>query len=262
MTTRFTLLIALIPAMVVLRAADIPELTRLRESYHAAVAKAVKPIIQAHIIDLEKLRDAYSRAANLDAAIKVRADIDAAYQSIAFAGSDSKPVATPPGPGKGGSGKQAAGATPELDRLRASHKTALEKATKPLTQSYVKELERLRDGQTRASNLDAAKSVQTEINAITNPGAIQPPDTGWLIGKVWATDAGNTLEFSRGGIGVRTTGGGKTKTPLRWKVAASGLVEAQQGDDPKSILYIEFKSATEGAFGTSEDKRSVTIHAR
>lgn len=56
---------------------------------------------------------------------------------------------------------------PELDRLRDSHKAALDRATKPLTQTYVKELEKLRDAYTRSANLDAAKAAQAEINAAT-----------------------------------------------------------------------------------------------
>jgi hypothetical protein len=56
---------------------------------------------------------------------------------------------------------------PELDRLREAHKTALERAAKPVTQTYLAELAKLRDAYTRAANLEAANRVQTEIRAIS-----------------------------------------------------------------------------------------------
>lgn len=56
--------------------------------------------------------------------------------------------------------------TDELDKLRASYKTAVDKALKPLNQTYLDELEKLRGVYTRAGKLDAAVAAQAEIDAI------------------------------------------------------------------------------------------------
>lgn len=56
--------------------------------------------------------------------------------------------------------------TPEFDRLRDSYKAAMEKATKPINQTYLAELTKVRDMYTRAAKLDAANKVQSEIDAI------------------------------------------------------------------------------------------------
>ena len=65
--------------------ADAPEFDRLQESYRSAVLRVTKPLQQSYIAELQKLRDALARDANLDAANKVQAEIDAVYQAIAFA---------------------------------------------------------------------------------------------------------------------------------------------------------------------------------
>jgi hypothetical protein len=56
---------------------------------------------------------------------------------------------------------------PDLDRLQETHRTSVARAVKPLTQTYVKELEKLRDNYTRAGKLEAASLVQAEITEVT-----------------------------------------------------------------------------------------------
>jgi hypothetical protein len=86
------------------------------------------------------------------------------------------------------------------------------------------------------------------------------PELPWLIGKTWATDAGNTLEFLSEGSGERTTKSGKT--PFTWRILPSGLVEVLLKPPPAVTLYVEFKSASEGAFGYSEKDRPTQIHVK
>jgi hypothetical protein len=64
--------------------------------------------------------------------------------------------------------------TPDFDRLRESYKTAMEKATKPINQTYLAELAKIRDNYTRAAKLDAANKVQAEIDAITTEIGLKP----------------------------------------------------------------------------------------
>lgn len=69
--------------------------------------------------------------------------------------------------------------TPEFDRLRDSYKAAMEKATKPINQTYLAELVKLRDMYARAAKLDAANKVQAELDAIA--GETGGPNAGKLV---------------------------------------------------------------------------------
>lgn len=62
--------------------------------------------------------------------------------------------------------------TPALDRLQESYRSALEKATQPINQTYLAELAKLRDTYTREAMLEAAVKVQAEIDAVTAQLAI------------------------------------------------------------------------------------------
>ena len=56
----------------------------------------------------------------------------------------------------------------ELGRLRESYKAAITRAVTPLTATYVKELQKLRDAYTRAGNLKLATDVDAELKSLTN----------------------------------------------------------------------------------------------
>ncbi|SKB00930.1 hypothetical protein SAMN02745166_03259 [Prosthecobacter debontii] len=57
-------------------AADPAELNNLRNSYQSAINRAVKPITDTYLVELTKLRDTYTRNANLEAANSVQLEID------------------------------------------------------------------------------------------------------------------------------------------------------------------------------------------
>jgi hypothetical protein len=86
------------------------------------------------------------------------------------------------------------------------------------------------------------------------------PELEWLIGKTWSTAAGNSLKFSEGGEGVRTTKSGKT--PFTWRVLPSGLVEVVLKESTPVTLYVEIKNASEAVFGYSEVNRGTELHAK
>ena len=55
---------------------------------------------------------------------------------------------------------------PELPRLRASYEAAVQRATKPLTESYRNELVKLRDTYTKAGKLPEAVAIASELDGI------------------------------------------------------------------------------------------------
>lgn len=69
----------------------------------------------------------------------------------------------------------AAAETPDLDRLKTSYTAAMEKATKPINQTYLTELAKIRDAYTRSANLEAANKVQVEIDLIKNDFGLSSP---------------------------------------------------------------------------------------
>ena len=243
-------------------AADAPELEKLRASYKAAVGKATKLILQAHIVTLEKLRDTYTRAANLVAATKVQADID--RTNVAMSMGEYNPPAT-----------DANNVTaPELDKARAAHDADIERAIKSYRETYVRELEKLRDNYTRATNLAGATAAQAELDALKPGGAPagkaaelqasgqQPrlsgkaPKSEWYIGKTWVNSSGTAWTFAKGGGGEVKYDGGKT-VPMTWDITSKGVLKTRQESSRGtgiSTMYLYIMSPVEGMSGLGEDE--------
>lgn len=147
-----------------LRAADVPpEMERLRDSYNAAVNRAVQPLTRTYLDELKKLRDLYTRSANLDAANAVEAEVQAI-------GKDINGLAPTAAIGKN--------VPPDMERLRSSYNTVANRAVLPLTRTYLDELKKLRDLYTRNANLEAANAVEAEIQASAKSSLIR---AAWLL---------------------------------------------------------------------------------
>ena len=171
--------------------------------------------------------------------------------------------------------------SPEFDRLRASYNAAIERATNPITKTYLVELEKQRDAYARATRLEAANVVQAEIDAIKQAGAAaqaagtsatkEPvtsaasaaPPLHWFAGKTWLTDANTKWTFSRNGSGERVRGKDKIAI-FTWKVLDNGILELAERlapDKPVTTTYLQFKTKSEAWFGTSQDKLLARLHA-
>ncbi len=185
----------------------------------------------------------------------------------------------------------APGETLEFDKLQSSYKDAVSKATKPLTQTYLKELERLRDSYTRGANLDGASKVQTEIDTVnhalayadiarkapTAPAVPVPatplsakdaaaankqPELRWFVGKTWLTDAQTKWTFEKDGTGDKVRGTQKVAV-FKWRVLESGaleLTEQSAPGKPANITYLRFKDKNEAWFGSSIDQLNARLH--
>jgi len=81
MKSAFSLVFALL--FVVHLSAEAPELDKLRIIYETAIERTNRPIILSYLAQLERQRDAYARATNLDAANSTQAEIDAIKKELA-----------------------------------------------------------------------------------------------------------------------------------------------------------------------------------
>jgi hypothetical protein len=251
-----------------LRAAGTPEFDKLQASYKEAIEQATKDLRQTHLRELEKLRDTYTRAANLNAANKVQVQIDEIYHSIAFAGSsdssDGPAPAVPP--------QVRAVNTPDLDRLQAAYDGSIERATKGIRETYLRELQGMHEAHVRAADLAAANKTQTEMNRIRTgaakasaaAAAVPPPKPQWIENQEWITGTGTHFAFRKNGKGEKSHPSSET-TPFTWSILNSGLVEIWVKDTMKSApraWYIHFKNRSEADYGTSPTRLDLQMRSR
>jgi hypothetical protein len=229
--------------------AGAPELEKLRASYKAAVAKGTKSLVQAQIATLEKLRDIYTRGANLAGANKVQTDIDRA--KVAMSTGEFLPPAA-------ASNNVAA---PELDKLRTGHEAEIERALKPFRETYLRELDKLRDSYTRAANLAAANTVQEEIDTVKSVKAGAVGDDKFFVGRSWWSPINSEYHFKKDGNGSRTDAAG-AEFPFAWRKMEDGIVEIS-GPITKGgaamKFYFKFISRKEGSFGNTKDATAYPI---
>jgi hypothetical protein len=181
--------------------------------------------------------------------------------------------------------------SPEFDRLQSGYKEAVERVTKPLTQTYLRELERLRDNYTRASNLSGATRVQAEIDVVGKAlafaevskkaptvqappvpapaptakeaaSANKLPELRWFVAKTWLTDALTEWSFEKDGKGKKVRGN-QTIAIFTWRVLESGVVELSEQaapGKPASITYLRFNDRNEAWFGGDIGKLNARLH--
>lgn len=179
----------------------------------------------------------------------------------------------------------------ELDRLQTSYKEAVERATDPLTRTYLTELEKLRDSYTRSGNLTGANNVQMEINRMNQAvafakaakkvpttaaapipaaagasgpaaNAVTIPEPRWYVGKTWHTNAQTKWTFAKDGTGDQMRGNTRTAI-FTWRLLESGLVEVSQQaapGKPVSLSFVQFKSKSEAWFGPSPANLTAPLH--
>ena len=63
--------------------AEPAELEALRNSYHVAVARTMKPVSETYVAELKRLRDQYTKGAKLDEATAVQAEITLITEQLA-----------------------------------------------------------------------------------------------------------------------------------------------------------------------------------
>jgi hypothetical protein len=118
-------------------------LDRLRASYQAAVARAMQAPRENYAKELNRVIETRTRRSDLEGAV-------AAHKALGLLTSD-------PGENEEG-GTQVA--DEELDRLRSGYEEASGRALKPLRETYLRELNKILQARTQASDLPGALAVK------------------------------------------------------------------------------------------------------
>lgn len=167
----------------------------------------------------------------------------------------------------------------EFAALQRNYRAAVDRATKPLQNTYLAELERLKQKYTRESKLEEALFISQEIEAIKGASSTevtaQPapvPQTGKKITAseklqiekavtqtLWeVAGARDFWWFDRRGKGVRQ--GPSGTSPFTWTVNDLGEVCTVGGGDPR---FISITDSTKGemriASAGGERKAAITI---
>jgi hypothetical protein len=174
---------------------------------------------------------------------------------------------------------------PDLVRLRSAYEKKLDDTKRSLTEAYLKDLEKLRDGYINARNSSLAKAVEIEIEAVqrrdlasrgevvpASPpkasmakvfvGAATPPDPKWFVGKGWLTDSDLKWNFGNNGLSGDKMKGGKKVASFTWKLPESGVVELTERDGsgkPIGITFVRFVNSSEAWAGGSADKLDIRL---
>ncbi|MBX7211328.1 MAG: hypothetical protein K1X78_23675 [Verrucomicrobiaceae bacterium] len=143
----------------------------------------------------------------------------------------------------------------ELDFLRQNYRKAIDRATKPLTETYVAELKKLLDRHTKAGKLDQALEVRKELEGISAPEpqamAVAPDASdkpkkristserkdieSWILNKTWRvaypSGGGETLYFAKDGKAGRMTGDivDAFMPAFKWTIEDDGTIKVGYG---------------------------------
>ncbi|OAI56611.1 hypothetical protein AYO49_03920 [Verrucomicrobiaceae bacterium SCGC AG-212-N21] len=119
---------------------------------------------------------------------------------------------------------------PDFKKLQTSYKAAVDRAMTPINQTYVAELKKLLEKQTKAGKLDDARATMDEIETVTGEKVEKPivdvSDKEFeklVVGRTWVHVMGSKYIFKKDGEGYRMQG--SVKTPFIWRVHSPNLVE-------------------------------------
>ena len=123
-------------------------LLELKAGYQRAVEDAVTPLKEAYNRELQKMKDSFAAAGDLDSALAIDAELK---------------------------GEQSAKEIPRLTGLKENYARSARRAVGPLKTTYLQELTKLKIDLTKANALPAAQMVDAELKAQAS-SALLPPD--------------------------------------------------------------------------------------
>ena len=193
---------------------------KLKASYQQGAEKAVVPLRERYLADLQRVMDATTRAGKLDGAAAVKQEIAAVTPGTAPAPAPAVPVKLPD----------------EAARLQRAYQMAVKQAIEPLRQRYLTDLKRVLDQTSRAGKLEDALAIKTEVDA-ASAGTASATDTPGeferrLIGTTWMWS--NAFKFTFAAEG-KTSGERK----FTWKTVKPFTIEYQFGDGYHGSIVFE-----------------------
>lgn len=160
----------------------------------------------------------------------------------------------------------------DLNRLKQSYESAVERAVTPVREAYRKELQKLLEKTTRAGKLDEAVRIKEVLDGLpatpgqlnggtAKPAVPSPKDVERLfVGKTWATPTGTKFSFEKEGKGIRRFG--KEQTAFVWDTTGVDTVEATGQRTAGSAVgswYFRFVTNDEALFGDAPDSLNAKL---
>lgn len=224
------------------------ELASLRKSWFESIDRAVKPIDQVYLRELQKLFSHLTRDGKLDDAVLVKSENDAVERNPHAAVALALPADPVP--------------PTQLSNLRQSWLLSRKRAIEPKNETYLRDLERLQDNYTRGKNLEDALVVKDEIEKLKSGRALVSAATngnGNFIEKRWRTGSGSTFVFKSNGTGTQANASGR-EWPTSWSMGPDGLITVDAwADDQKATLYFRFGEENSGRFGSTSEILDKTL---
>lgn len=208
-----------------LASAEVPtalpdDAAKLKANYQQGAEKAIGPLRERYLADLQRVMDATTRAGKLDGAAAVK-------QEIATVMPGTTPAPAPAVPAK---------LPDDGARLQRAYQMATRQAIEPLRQRYLTDLKRLLDQTSRAGKLEEALAIKAEVDAAST-GTASATDTPGeferrLIGTTWMWSGAFRFSFAAEG---KTSGDRK----FTWKTVKPFTIEYQFGDGYHGTIVFE-----------------------
>ncbi len=158
---------------------------------------------------------------------------------------------------------------PKALKLKESYEAAVQRATSPLTKTYVTELNKLKAEYTKAADLQGAIAIQEEIKRFEAPTQSSPTAmpsnakrlkslktieefTAWITGSSWSNEDAEELSF---GVGEYSA---------KWKDSVPGVTPKPYPTSISEVGKVSFKYSTgdEGFILISDDLKTCTVPGR
>lgn len=220
------------------------DLNRLRLSYQTAVKSAIESPRNAYEKELNFLIESRTRRSDLEGAIAARKVLQQ------FKGE----------PGEVQQSESSDSSDRELEDIRADYEEDLQREIKPLREIYLRELNKLLDARTRASNLDAAIAVKKEMEKVSNEKELAQMDPldALFVGKTWVSEAGTAFTFLPDGTCIRES---RDRREGTWKRRGSVVISSTE-ESARETRYFRFISETEAYYGNSEKEMDLPVSPR
>ena len=158
---------------------------------------------------------------------------------------------------------------PKALKLKQSYEAAIQRATSPITKTYIAELNKLKTEYTKAADLQGAIAIESEIKQFE--GATQSTQTAtlptakrlkslktieeftaWITGSMWSNEDGESLSFE------------PSQYIAKWKDSVPGTRPSPYATTITEVGKVNFKytNGDEGFLIISDDLKTCTVPGR
>lgn len=149
-----------------------------------------------------------------------------------------------------------------IDKLTDNYNKAIERAVKPINDTYQDELKKLLADYSKKGELDKVNKITTILNGISDKPIAAKKIESLFVDKTWRSNVGTVFVFSENGTGTKTYG--PETIPLTWRIVDKGLVEISTRNTAKSPIrqwVFRFINETTGEYGDSDGLLDKSVSA-